>query len=972
MDDLLIDMGDGDEGEQGEHGFSTMPNGDMVVDLGGNPFGGQEPPEDLPFDANLAEYLSDGELTKIANDICTGIEQDQTSRSEWLDNHAEGIKLLGMVLEKAGTAGDAGSTGLEGQHKTYHPLLLEASLLFVANAMSALLPAAGPAKIRDDHTAKPEQPQMPMPPMPPMMGHNGGPALDDGAMNMPQPSMNGGQGFARGGGIPADDRAASPFDENEAWLEEQGAVRRPFSYPVPMGQQPQGEWGTPDWDAQEYLRRYPHGRFGPDDPDNYNPSENPDIYENENGTIPIRNGGSIGMAQGGTPPAQPFASQGMGDLGGQNGQPVNINVSGQQPNQQGQQAPQQAQPQMPPGPTEPDRDMLAEAFEKDFNHYLTTTAKEYYPDTRRMLFSVGFGGLGIKKVYNDPIRRRPVAESVPIENFIVSNAFSDLGSMPRITHKIAMRPAVLRRMQLLKAYRDVELGDPIGNETTNAVKEIQSDVMGVNVPQQDSDPDNRDYDICEVYCELELDQFAPSQFKGQGLPLPYKVTLEKGTQTILEIRRNWKEDDEQCLAKEYFVEYVYVQGFGFYPIGLVHILGNTCKTLTALEREMVDAGMFANFPGFLYAKGAGRQLTNQFRVPPGGGIGLDVGLKSIQEAAMALPYKDVTPGAFQLFQALQEMGQRLGGAANINVGESRADAPVGTTLALIEQATKPLGSVLKGLHSSQSKELQLLKERFKEDPGALRRFNKKPAMDWQDDQVMQALEDYDLVPVSDPNNPTHMHRIAKANTIYQMGIQDPTAFDHHKMYKKIFSMAELGSPDDLFAPPQAQGGAQDPFAEAAMADVKVKALGQMQKAQSDTQKLTAELQDKREARESAERIEASKLKQSTLNLASTMAIHSSEIEAKAAERAFKLAGEQHRSNTDINKHAINVAADLHGAHQQRRHDAIQQQFDRSHANNKSAQDRAVKFAQAEHDRATKIELERVRAANKPPNGRTMT
>ena len=298
-------------------------------------------------------------------------------------------------------------------------------------------------------------------------------------------------------------------------------------------------------------------------------------------------------------------------------------------------APVQPPPVAPPI----DRSNLADALQKDFNHYLTTTAQEYYPDTDQMLFRVGFGGVGVKKVYNCPIRRRPVSESVDIEDFIVSNALTDLSNAGRVTQRVKMRRATLRRMQLLNVYRDIEIGEPTGTNQANEVDEAKAAVVGVQVQPQD--PKDNDYELYECYCELELDDFAPPQFKGKGLALPYRVTIEKESEKVLEIRRNWSEKDEQCLAKEFFVEFPYVKAFGFYGIGLLHILGNTTKTLTAAWRELIDSGMFANFPGFIYAKPAGRQLTNQFRVPPGGGVGLDVGLSSLRDAVMPLPYKDL-------------------------------------------------------------------------------------------------------------------------------------------------------------------------------------------------------------------------------------------------------------------------------------------------------------------------------------------
>lgn len=557
--------------------------------------------------------------------------------------------------------------------------------------------------------------------------------------------------------------------------------------------------------------------------------------------------------------------------------------------------PMPSPPIVPPQePAEPMRDSLADALEKDFNHYLTTTAQEYYPDTYRMLFTVGFGGQGIKKVYNCPLRRRPVSESVPMEDFIVSNALTDLGNAARITHRIKMRPSILRRMQLLKVYRDIPLGTPQPEAQNNQITQAKAEIVGVQAQPQD--PRDNDYELYECYCELELDQFAPPKFKKKGLALPYRVTIERTSRKILDIRRNWKEDDEECLPREFFVEFSYDKAFGFYGIGLLHILGNTTKTLTAAWRELIDSGMYANFPGFIYAKGAGRQLTNQFRVPPGGGVGLDIGLQRLQDAVMPLPYKDLGPAFVAFIQRVEELGQRVGGIANTSVGEGRADAPVGTTLALIEQSTKPIGAVLKGLHSSQSKELQLLKERFKDDPEAFWRFNKRPATQWQKDQFIAALEDFDLVPVSDPNNPTKMHRAAKAQTLVQMATTAPGLLDAKKVFIRAADELQIENPQELLAPPMP--AQQPPVDQAKMAQAQAKIEGDRLRAEAELK--STMVQQQGDLAELQLRREIALINQDTerLRLASTVAMHADKSEAAERMLSMKLGAEMARAQDD--------------------------------------------------------------------------
>jgi len=305
-------------------------------------------------------------------------------------------------------------------------------------------------------------------------------------------------------------------------------------------------------------------------------------------------------------------------------------------------------------------DDLAMALEKDMNHYLTVTATEYVPDTDRMLFYIGFGGDGFKKVFNCPLRRRPVSESVDAEDLIVSDSATDLQNCGRVTHRIKMRKSVLRRMQIMGAYRDVPIGQP-APATPDPAKVRKMEIEGVTAHLN---PEDEDYTIYECYCELDLDKFAPKQFKGEGLPLPYRVTIEKDSRQILSIIRNWNEDDEQCLAKRFFVQSPFIRGLGFYGYGFIHLLGNITNTLTAGWRETIDGGMFANFPGFLFSKSVGRQLSNQIRVPPGGGVGIDLGAQQdIRSAVMPLPYKEPGPGFVSFLQHVAEEGQRLGATA---------------------------------------------------------------------------------------------------------------------------------------------------------------------------------------------------------------------------------------------------------------------------------------------------------------------
>ena len=643
-------------------------------------------------DANLAEHLDEDELSRISEDLLRGIQFDEQSRTEWLNTRAQGIRLLGLKLEQPRSGIDS-STALDGMSSVRHPLLLEATLRFQANARGELLPASGPVKVSDK------------------LGENGG------------------------------------------------------------------------------------------------------------------------------------------------------------------------------------NDQAAEQIEDDFNYYLTSVATEYYPDTDRLLFYTGFGGCGFKKVYNCPIRNRPVSESIDAKDLIVSDASTDLRNSARVTHQIKMRQSTLKRMQLAGAYRNVALSEPSGTPL-NPVDAQIAETQGINANAQQQGED-RDYTIYEVYCELDLKGFEHKDKTGNatGLALPYRVVLEKDSRKVLEVRRNWAQDDESRLAKICFVKYSFVPGLGFYDIGLVHILGNTTNALTAAWREMLDAGMFANFPGFLTVKGITRQNTNEMRVAPGTGLPIETNGMPISDAAMPLPYKDPSV-AFQGFiKEIGDTGQRLGGTAEINVAEGNANAPVGTTLALIEQAMIPMAAVHKRIHAAQAEEFQLLKQCFRDNPDAMRRaIEARGRSDWSEEQFLAALDNADLVPQADPNTPSHMHRLMKAMALVQLDKAYPDQYDHRAINKRVLSMIKVPDADSLLVP--MTNAAPPPNPELA---VKLKELAQHEqelqqkpqllaaKAVSDAANNTAkermqlrESADQAAERQSRERIAA-------MSLAGDVMDHNSDVAQSAAD-----------------------------------------------------------------------------------------
>ena len=465
-------------------------------------------------------------------------------------------------------------------------------------------------------------------------------------------------------------------------------------------------------------------------------------------------------------------------------------------------------------------DRLANALQKDMNHYLTSVAREYYPDTDRMLFMLGFGGTAFKKVYFCPLRNRPVSETVDADDLIVNNSAISLSDAKRITHRIIMRPSTVKRMQILGVYRDVDLGLPQPIDL-DSVKREKNDQQGVKA--ENMNPEDRDREIYECYCELDLPGFDHKR-KGKvtGLEIPYRVTIDSSSKEILSIVRNYNEDTKDLPeARQVFVKYTFVPGMGFYDIGLLNVLGNTTNAVTAAWRELLDAGMYNNFPGFLYSESAMRQNTNIFRVPPGGGAPIKTGGMPIRDAIMELPYKPPSAALMQLVENISQTGMRVGGTAEMAVGEGRADAPVGTTLALIDQATKILNSVHKRMHTAQAEEFQLLLECFKENPESFWQRNRKPAYPWDEQTFMKAIEDYDLVPQADPNTASQTQRVMKVMALKQLaqsnpGLYDPIAVD-------IAALQAIGwnNPEQFMAPMSAQGK-MPPEMQRAMAEIQIK------------------------------------------------------------------------------------------------------------------------------------------------------
>jgi hypothetical protein len=607
-------------------------------------------------------------------------------------------------------------------------------------------------------------------------------------------------------------------------------------------------------------------------------------------------------------------------------------------------------------------DKLATELEKDLNHYLIKVAKEYYPDTDRMLLMLGFSGISFKKGYHDPIKRRPVIASINAEDLIVSNTASDIDGAGRITHRIFMKPSLLRRMQLIGAYLDIALPENMAQTQKDAVKTKIDQVQGI-APTTYTEPADQDRELYECYCEIEVPGFEHTLKDDKtgeqvetGLPLPYKVVLDRESRRILEIRRNWEEEDLFCMPRNRIIAYIFIPGLGFYGIGLLNVLGNATKAVTAAWRLMIDAGMFANFPGFLYLKSLAKQLTNQFRIPPGGGMPIDTNGQDIRQSIMPLPYKDPSAVFIQLIENIATTAQRVGGTAELQIGEGKQDAPVGTTLALIEQATKLMSAVHKRLHQAQGQEFDMLKSLLMEDPEALWRHNKKskvlkmltamagqqPVSDAEEQaedrhraMFLAALSDCELMPAADPNTSSQTERYLKVVALRQMAATNQN-LDMNKVDERAMSVMGINDAQDFFKPPPAPGSPPPPpppeqltaqatimAAQARIADAQTRAKEADIKAAQGMQEL-----------QSKERI-------ASLGVAREQIIHQGDLAAAerargvenqnaAADRIHKLALATMASRAARQRAAEGLAHRSAESAAQRRHDAAMGVEDRRH------------------------------------------
>ena len=610
-------------------------------------------------------------------------------------------------------------------------------------------------------------------------------------------------------------------------------------------------------------------------------------------------------------------------------------------------------------------DLQANQLEEDFNHYLTVGAPEYYPDTDRMFFSLGHGGEAYKKVYYHPLKRRPVSETIDRKDIVLSDGAVSLESCGRITHRSRMRPSVVKQMQLAGAWRDVSLSSGAITPDLNIVDRKLDDIAGM-MPKMGLNLEENDKEIYECYCELDLQGFEHKEDGEEtGLPLPYRVTIDKESKQILEIRRWWEEGDESYVRKEVFVEYTFVPAFPGVNLGLLHILGNATRALTAAWRIALDNGMLANFPGGIMARSTGKQQTTNIRVGPGQLAPLDVDGVPLQQAFMPLPYRDVGNGFMSIIQNVEGTSRAVGGTAETAVGEGKQDAPVGTTIALIEQATKVVSAVHKRMHQAQQKEFGLLKELFRRDPESLWRNNKNPNFEGDRQKLIAALDNSDIVPKADPNTSSQTLRIQKAIAIYTLAQQNPTAFDQTAVYNRIFSMLGIEDAQNLFTKqppgPPAVNPADQMEAQAALISAQAKMMDAQVKAELAKQEhgvKIADVQARMTDAQTKRQIAETDAKMGLIDQANKLQVENMKLQQSAIVHREKLNHDERQKFANLNQMKMLKGLDLAEAnrkHQEDLREARQEQLAQlSHEGEKTvAQHRKEIFAEEQRARNTR-------------------
>jgi hypothetical protein len=423
----------------------------------------------------------------------------------------------------------------------------------------------------------------------------------------------------------------------------------------------------------------------------------------------------------------------------------------------------------------------AERVKADMNYELTENMVEYRPEHERMLYSLGLAGSAFKKVYFDPNMGRQAAIYIPAEDVIVPYGASNIESAERVTHVMRKTKNEIMKLQVSGFYSGVELGEPRPFHTD--IEEKKAEEGGYDITDDDR------YTIYEIHADLIIEGVDDED----GIAKPYIVTIERGTEEILSIRRNWEEEDALTLKRQHFVHYVYVPGFGFYGLGLIHIVGGYAKAGTSIIRQLVDAGTLSNLPGGLKSRGL-RIRGDDTPIEPGEFKDVDVPSGSIKENIMPLPYKEPSQTLLALLNQITTEGRRLGAISDMNISDMSANAPVGTTLALLERTLKPMAAVQARVHYAMKLEFKMLKAIMAEEASV--EYDYMPNRG----EVAARQADYamvDVIPVSDPNSSTMAQRVVQYQAVLQMAQQAPQIYNLPQLHRQMIEVLGVKNADKL-------------------------------------------------------------------------------------------------------------------------------------------------------------------------------
>ena len=423
----------------------------------------------------------------------------------------------------------------------------------------------------------------------------------------------------------------------------------------------------------------------------------------------------------------------------------------------------------------------ADRVAEDMNYQLTDGMPEYRPEHERMLFNLGLAGSAFKKVYYDPSLGRQTSIYVAAEEVIIPYGSSGSRTSERVTHIMRKTKNEIRKLQVAGFYRDIDLGEPVHFYTD--VEKKKAEEQGYSVSDDDR------YQLLEVQVDIDL----PGYEDEDGIALPYIITIDRGTNNVLSIYRNWDEGDEKRLKRQHFVQYDYVPGFGAYGFGFIHLIGGYARAGTSLIRQLIDAGTLSNLPGGLKSRGL-RVKGDDTPIAPGEFRDVDVPSGSIKDNIMTLPYKEPSQVLAALLEKITDEGRRLGSVADMNVSDMSSNAPVGTTLALLERQLKTMSAVQARVHYSMKQEFKILKEIIRENTP--KDYQYDPAT--SNKKAKQS--DYDLVeviPVSDPNSSTMAQRIMQYQAVIQLSQSAPQIYNLPMLHRQMIEVLGVKNADKL-------------------------------------------------------------------------------------------------------------------------------------------------------------------------------